>query len=54
MSMREKQETVKLRIVVSRWLTVTVDGVGRVIALAAISSLTFLAALYLYIMFFRA
>jgi hypothetical protein len=41
-------ETIKLSIV-SEALTITVDGVGRTIALATIGSLTLLGALYLYV-----
>jgi hypothetical protein len=40
------EETLKLTII-SRWLSVTIDGVGRMIALGAIGALTFLGALYL-------
>jgi hypothetical protein len=37
--------------VVSKIFSITVDGVGRSIALGAIVSLTFLGALYLYLTF---
>lgn len=51
MSMREQRtETLKVSIV-SRWLTINVDGVGRAIALSAIAALTFLGAFYLYVAF---
>jgi hypothetical protein len=38
-------------IIVSKIFSITVDGVGRSIALAAIASLTILGALYLYLAF---
>jgi hypothetical protein len=44
----KRAETLKFSIV-SRWLTVTVDGIGWTIALGVIGSLTFLSALYMYL-----
>lgn len=41
-------EAIKVMFV-SKMFTITVDGVGRAIALGAIASLTFLGALYLYL-----
>ena len=38
----------KFRLV-SRWLTIDVDSVGRSIALAAIAALTVLGAMYIYL-----
>jgi hypothetical protein len=43
-------ETFTVRIV-SKWVRITVDGVGRTIAWGAICSVTFLGALYLYMAF---
>jgi hypothetical protein len=38
-------------IIDSKLFSITVDGVGRSIALGAIASLTFLGALYIYLTF---
>jgi hypothetical protein len=47
---RSYSEALKVTVV-SKLFSVTVDGVGRSIALGAIASLTFLGGLYLYLTF---
>lgn len=43
-------ECIKVNVV-TRWLTITVDGIGHTTALSVIGSLTLLFALYMYFAF---
>jgi hypothetical protein len=47
---KRRNETFKVSIA-SKWVSITVDGVGRTIGWGAICSATLLGALYLYMAF---